>query len=73
MSRREPLSWVGARTYWPFRPRSRLLQCLQYARPCKFHKKQTVNLLTLRLQWFESTPAQAASRAILQLPERIRR
>src|SRR5215471_17664325 len=28
---------------------------------------QTVNLLALRLQWFESTPAQASPRAILQV------
>jgi hypothetical protein len=28
---------------------------------------QTVNLLALRLQWFESTPAQASLRAILQV------
>jgi hypothetical protein len=28
---------------------------------------QTVNLLALRLQWFESTPTQASSRAILQV------
>ena len=27
---------------------------------------QTVNLLALRLQWFESTPTQASPRAILQ-------
>jgi len=29
---------------------------------------QTVNLLALRLQWFESTPTQASPRAILQKP-----
>ena len=29
--------------------------------------EQTVNLLALRLQWFESTPAQASPRAILQV------
>src|SRR5262249_501794 len=28
---------------------------------------QTVNLLALRLQWFESTPTQASPRAILQM------
>src|SRR6516162_2623981 len=28
---------------------------------------QTVNLLALRLQWFESTPTQASPRAILQV------
>jgi hypothetical protein len=28
---------------------------------------QTVNLLALRLQWFESTPAQAFPTAILQV------
>ena len=28
---------------------------------------QTVNLLALRLQWFESTPAHASPRAILQV------
>ena len=28
---------------------------------------QTVNLLVLRLQWFESTPTQASPRAILQV------
>ena len=28
---------------------------------------QTVNLLALRLQWFESTPAQVSPRAILQV------
>ena len=28
---------------------------------------QTVNLLALRLQWFESTPAQASPRAILEV------
>ena len=28
---------------------------------------QTVNLLALRLQWFESTPAHASSRAILRV------
>jgi hypothetical protein len=28
---------------------------------------QTVDLLALRLQWFESTPTQAASRAVLQV------
>ena len=27
---------------------------------------QTVNLLALRLQWFESTPAHASPKAILQ-------
>ena len=30
---------------------------------------QTVNLLALRLQWFESTPTQASPRAILQVFE----
>ena len=30
---------------------------------------QTVNLLALRLQWFEATPAHASSRAILQVTE----
>jgi hypothetical protein len=28
---------------------------------------QTVNLLALRLQWFESTPTQASPRAILEV------
>ena len=28
---------------------------------------QTVNLLALRLQWFESTPTQASPKAILQV------
>ena len=28
---------------------------------------QTVNLLALRIQWFESTPTQASPRAILQV------
>ena len=28
---------------------------------------QTVNLLALRLQWFDSTPTQASPRAILQV------
>ena len=28
---------------------------------------QTVNLLALRLQWFESTPAHSSYRAILQV------
>jgi hypothetical protein len=32
---------------------------------------QTVNLLALRLQWFESTPAHASSRALLHPPEPI--
>ena len=32
---------------------------------------QTVNLLALRLQWFESTPAHASSRATLQVSKPI--
>jgi hypothetical protein len=30
-------------------------------------RRQTVNLLALRLQWFESTPAQGSLRAVLQV------
>ena len=33
---------------------------------------QTVNLLALRLQWFESTPTQASPRAILQVFKQFR-
>jgi hypothetical protein len=33
--------------------------------------RQPVNLLALRLQWFESTPAQCFARAAYQPPEPI--
>jgi hypothetical protein len=40
-----------------------------FGRHCRFllGALQTVNLLALRLQWFESTPTQASPRAILQV------